>query len=211
MDLRHQIVRPRHQRLIAVRRAEEIERPAEAHLEGKPQVFDHRKILEQVVALKRTCHAHPADPVRRAAGDVLAVDEDVAGTRRELSADLINQAGFAGAVRADDDVSLAGDNVEADIVGDDETAERAIEMVDPERSHGRALFMRMSRIAPQMPAGKNMTQQIKVMPMMASQCSLYELTTFFISRNTPAPIAGPIKVPAPPSMVMIRTSPDAVQ
>jgi hypothetical protein len=35
--------------------------------------------------------------------------------------------------------------------------------------------------------------------------------TFFIRRKTPAPIAGPISVPAPPSMVMIKMSPDAVQ
>src|SRR5205823_447848 len=124
-----------------------------------------RKILEQVVALEGAGHAHPADPVGRAAGDVLAGDKDAPGAWRELPADLVDQAGFAGAVWTDDDVPFARDNVEADVVGDDKAAERAIETVDPERSHDRTLFMRMSRIAPQMPAGKNITQQMKVMPM----------------------------------------------
>ena len=48
-------------------------------------------------------------------------------------------------------------------------------------------------------------------PMIKSQWSLYELTTFFMSRKIPAPITGPIKVPAPPKMVMIKISPEAVQ
>jgi hypothetical protein len=51
------------------------------------------------------------------------------------------------------------------------------------------------------PPGKKMTQQTKVIPMTASQCSLYEFTTFFITRKMTASTASPINVPAPPRRV----------
>ena len=64
--------------------------------------------------------------------------------------------------------------VEVDVVGDDQAAERAVEMFDAQHAHGRRLVATAEspRSAPQMPPGKNITQQMKVTPMMASQCSL---------------------------------------
>ena len=102
----------------------------------------------------------------------LVLQEDAAGVRLELPADLVDQAGLAGAIRPDDDMALALGNGEVEIVGDDQAAERAMQMVDAEHVHGGVLRHRMLRSAPQRPLGKNMTQQMKVTPMMASQCSL---------------------------------------
>ena len=48
----------------------------------------------------------------------------------QLAADLIDQARLAGAVRPDDDMPLARRDIEADIVGHDEAAERLIEMIE---------------------------------------------------------------------------------
>ena len=82
------------------------------------------KIHEQIVALERAGNARTANPVRRPAGDVDVVEQDAARGRRQLTADLIDQAGLAGAVGTDDDVALALLDGQVDIVGDDEAAER---------------------------------------------------------------------------------------
>ena len=44
---------------------------------------------------------------------------------------------------------------------------------------------------------------MKMMPTHSSQYSVCELTTFFSSRNTAAPIAGPTIVPVPPRITML--------
>src|SRR4051794_21868072 len=207
----HQLLGARDHVAEAPDRREEIERAAAAPLHRQPQVLAHAEILEQVVTLEGAGNTQAADAARRPAGDVGVLDQNPAGAGLELAADLVDQAGLAGAVGSDDDVALARLDREVDVVGDDEASERAAEMIGAQHAHGLRLRSRICRNVPQMPPGKNITQQMKMMPMMASQCSLYELTTFFIRRNTPAPIAGPISVPAPPSMVMINMSPDEFQ
>src|SRR5262249_21957255 len=133
------------------------------------------QIVKQVVALKRARDPHAADAVRRQAGDVAALEHDAAGRRRELAADLVDQAGLAGTVRTDDDVTLARRDGEIDVVGDDEATEGTAQMFDNEDihdAHGRAPPHRSFCTVPQMPPGKNITQQMKMTPMMVSQCSL---------------------------------------
>ncbi len=107
MHLRHQVCGAPDQRLIAADRREEVERIAEAHLQGEPQILDHAQILEQVVALERARHAHAADPVGEKPVMSRSFNKDAAGAGLELAADLIDQAGLAGAIRPDDDVALA--------------------------------------------------------------------------------------------------------
>src|SRR5262249_42591852 len=150
----------------------EVERLAAARLHREAEIFDHTEVLEQVVALECARDAQPAHPVRRPAGDVGVLDEDAAGAGLELSADLVDQASLAGAVRADDDVAPACFDGEVAVVGDDETAERGAEMIGAQHAHGLRLRQPICRNVPQMPPGKNSTQQMKIAPMMASQCSL---------------------------------------
>src|SRR5262245_57318509 len=172
MHAQHQLLGTREQIAQLPHRCEEVQRLAAARLHREAEIFDHAEVLEQVVALKRARDAQPAHPVGRPTGDDGVLDEDAAGAGFELSADLVDQAGLAGAVRPDDDVALARLDGEVDVVGDDETAERAAEMIGAQHAHGLLLRQRTCRSVPQMPPGKNSTQQIKMAPMMASQCSL---------------------------------------
>ena len=91
--------------------------------------------------------------------------------RPQLAADQIDEARLAGAVRTDDDVAFARLDREADAVGDDKAAERAVEPIGAQQAHARAL-VRSWRNVPQMPPGKNITQAMKMTPMIISQCSL---------------------------------------
>ena len=63
-------------------------------------------------------------------------------------------------------------DIEADVVGDDQAAERLVEMVEAEHTHFSALCHWIFCKLPHSPPGKNITQQMKVTPMMESQCSL---------------------------------------
>ena len=108
---------------------------------------------------------------------------------RDLAGDEIEQSGFAGAVRTDDQPALAGGNVEIDIGGDAQSAERLAEVADGERGHDcglaadtAALFVapfcrlaerqakRVSRTAPgTKPSGMNTTMATKIAPSMKFQ------------------------------------------
>jgi len=105
----------------------------------------------------------------RLAGNVAAVQQNPARARLELAADLVDQACLAGAVGADDDVTLAFADGQAEIVGHHQAAERTGEMVDVKKGHGADPRLRNFCTAPQMPPGTNMTQKTKAAPMMASQ------------------------------------------
>jgi hypothetical protein len=62
-------------------------------------------------------------PSARHAGDVAAEQRDRAGIRPQFAGDEIEQCGFAGAVRADDQAALAGIDRQVDIAGDAQAAE----------------------------------------------------------------------------------------
>ena len=146
-----------------------------------------REILEAVRAIEKEKGIEPETLVEALEDALLAAYKKTPGAARhaqvaldhdsgdfrvyaiELPADLVDQAGLAGAIRSDDDVALALGHGEVEIVGDDQAAEGALQVIDAEHVHGGVLRHRMLRSAPQRPLGKNMTQQIKVTPMMASQ------------------------------------------
>src|SRR5580700_707995 len=211
MNPHHQVPSAFGKSLVAADRREKVERIAATDRQCEPDILDHAEILKQIIALKRARHAHAADPIRWRPGDIAVLQQNAARARLQLTADLIDEAGLAGAIWTDDHVPLTRRDGEVDVVGDDQTAERFVETFEAQDSHGRTRRHCNLCKVPHRPPGKNITQQMNVTPMMASQCSLYELTTFFIKRTIAAPMAGPINVPAPPSMVMIKMSPDAVQ
>src|SRR4029079_2174839 len=72
----------------------------------------------------------------RHAGNILAQQVNRARVRRELAGDQIEQGGLARAVRADDEPPFARLDLEIDIGGDTQAAERLAELVDDERAHG---------------------------------------------------------------------------
>ena len=78
----------------------------------------------------------------RPAGDVGLVEQNLPRGRLQLAADLIDEAGLAGAVRADDDVAFARLNGEVDVVGDDEAAERAAQLIGAQQTHAQRLLVR---------------------------------------------------------------------
>jgi hypothetical protein len=99
-------------------------------------------------------------------------NKDTAGAGLELATDLVDQARLARAIRSDDDVALASRQDEIEIVGDDQAAERLVEMLDAQDAHctflGTARVHRSFCKVPHRPPGKNITQQMKVMPTMAA-------------------------------------------
>ena len=72
------------------------------------------------------------------AGDVAAAEMDGAGIRHQLSGELADQRGLAGAVGADDGVQLSGRDIERQVIGRDDSAEPAHQVFDAEQgiSHG---------------------------------------------------------------------------
>ena len=90
---------------------------------------------------------------------------------------------------------------EVDVLRDDEAAERLVQRLEAKQAHERVPIHR-SRTQPQMPCGRNITHRMKMTPTHSSQYSVCELTTYFSSRNTAAPIAGPTIVPVPPRITM---------
>ena len=81
-----------------------------AHL----QVFRHAHARENPAAFRRLRDAQPGDLVRRHAGDVLAVELDMAGAGARLAEDRHHQRRLAGAVGADQGDDLAGVDLEID-------------------------------------------------------------------------------------------------
>ena len=66
-----------------------------------------RELREHALDLQRAFDAEAADLVRRAAGDIVAVEEHAAAVGRQQARDQIEERGLAGAVRPDDGVQRA--------------------------------------------------------------------------------------------------------
>ena len=107
-------------------------------LRGERDIVDRGKIRQQRGDLERARQPEPAALVGRQPGDVAAGELDGAGIRHQLSGQLADQRGLAGAVRADDRVQLARRDIEREIVGRDDAAEAADQVFDAEQgiSHG---------------------------------------------------------------------------
>jgi hypothetical protein len=108
--------------------AHEVRPPAHRH-EGVPgaaasglhrqaDILQGGEVAEQIVLLEGPRQPQAADALRPRAGDVLALEQNPSRAGRQLAAQLVHQAGLAGAVRADNDMPLAGLDREIDIVGD---------------------------------------------------------------------------------------------
>src|SRR5690606_3075447 len=87
--------------------APEVERLARLALQADAYIFQYGQVREHRRDLERADDAAPRDLGRTFAGDVVAVEEDLARRRRQKLREQVETRGLAGAVRADQRVNLA--------------------------------------------------------------------------------------------------------
>ena len=88
-----------------------------------PDVVEGRHVGEEPDLLKGPSDAQLGDPVRLEAGDVLALENHLAGRRLVDAGDRVEQRGFAGSVRPDQREDLALSDLKADLVDGGQPAE----------------------------------------------------------------------------------------
>ena len=93
-------------------------------------------------------------PVRRPAGDVLAIQPDLAGIRREQPGDDVEQGRLAGAVRADQAGDRAARDLKRAIIHRVDAAETLADMLDLDHALRAARRAPHSRIAYTRAAGR---------------------------------------------------------
>src|SRR5258708_7016082 len=97
--------------------------------------------------------------MRRQFGDILAIEADRAGGRREKSGDQVEEGGLAGAVRPDDRAHLALRDIQRYIAYRHEVTEALGDVVDLEDVHALLRCRKPSR-----PRGKNRTTRMNRRP-----------------------------------------------
>src|SRR3954454_19662632 len=147
--------------------------------------------------LEHDAYPLPRDTVGRPAGDIDAVQPDLAGVRPLDPHDALHHGGLAGAIGANQTEDLAGPDGEADVADCDQAAEALDQAVDFEqRGHYRPSVC--SR-RPMKPLGKNrITTRAKAETTKVDNWPSGRSTSPAASRKT-APTAAPIMVRRPPS------------
>jgi len=120
--------------------APEMEGVAVMGLRRQRDIVERGEIRQQRGDLERARQSERAAAIGRHMGDVLTRKADGAGVRQQLSGQLADQRGLAGAVRSDDGVHLSAGNIERDVVGRYDAAEPPDQIFDPKQgiSHGAA-------------------------------------------------------------------------
>src|SRR3569832_2112562 len=186
-------------------------------------VVQDRVAPEQRDDLVGARHAEMRAAAARHAGDIAAEQVDRAGIGREIAGDEVELRRLAGAVGTDDEPPRAGLDIEIDVAGDVEAAERLAQAGDGEGAHGAVSFTggvycprrrvarRQSRADPgTRPSGIRMTMATKIAPSRKFQRSMKPDTTVLTITTNAAPTTGPSSVPAPPEMTISSTSADEV-
>src|SRR5690349_21818830 len=158
-------------------------------LAGEDQVLAHRELGENLQELEGAAHPEPVEVARPHAGDGAAVDVYVAGSRRELAENAVEQGRLAAAVRADDAEDLAGAHLERDARHRGDAAEMLLQAAHVEDAAHRSLATALDR-------GLNRRSARPSRP--AGQMTISTTT----STATMAPTYGPRKYPEPPTTTM---------
>src|SRR6185312_1521390 len=184
-------------------------------LHRERDVVEHREVEKERGDLERAGEPEMAAPPRRQARDVGAGEADAAGIGRQLAAELGDERGLAGAVRADDGVQFAFRDLEHEVVGGDDAAEALGELVDlQQRAHAGAFLRCGQRAAasrPSMPPRANRTISSSSGQRMICQYSVMPESTSSSTSSATAPNTGPAAEPMPPSTTMTMRSPERVQ
>src|ERR1035437_4293963 len=210
----------------------EMKRMAGMRLHRQRHIVEHAEIEEQGRDLERARQPQRAAAIHRKLGDVVAGKMDAAGIGRQLSAELGDQRGLAGAVRPDHRVQLARGDVEYDIVGADDALEAFGQVTDLQQRLAHVLtfartFAPTLASRPSMPRRANSTTRSSNGPMIICQYSEARpaaapkngvptslITNGNISSNSSsatAPNSGPNGEAMPPSTTMMMRSPERVQ
>src|SRR5262249_32347410 len=129
-------------------------------LPGEDQVLAHGELGEDLQQLERAAHAEAVEIARAHAGDGVAVEVHVAGARRELAEDAVEQGRLAAAVRTDDAEDLAGAHLGREAGHRDDAAERLLQVAHLEDAGHRSLATALDRglsrrsARPSRPAGQ---------------------------------------------------------
>src|SRR5215470_3610496 len=107
---------------------------AHAGMAAGQEILDHCHVGEQLAMLEGARDPEPRDGMRRAAGKLLPAETDRPAATVE-AADAVEDAGFAGAVRADQREQLAWLDREGDAVEHDKATEAQGEPLDLDLSH----------------------------------------------------------------------------
>src|SRR6266850_4255262 len=111
------------ERRIAARVAPEAEAVPRARLNRERDILERRKAGIDAGDLERARQAFTRALRRRKRGDVLAREADAAGVGAQVSSELADEGGLAGAVGSDERVRLALGNMEIDAVARAQRAE----------------------------------------------------------------------------------------
>ena len=112
--------------------------------------FDHgadvlldRHAAEDRGLLRQIAEAHAGALVHRLAGDVLAVEPDLAAVRGDQAGDHVEAGGLAGAVGAEQAGDLAALDVQGDVAHHLTLAEGAGDVLDAQAGRARGLGRRL--------------------------------------------------------------------
>ena len=90
---------------------------------GDDHVAQNREVGEQADILERAADAQLRHPMGRAAGDIRAVEDDLAAVRRVNAGDVVEDGGLTGAIGADEAMNLSRLQHHAEIVDGADAAE----------------------------------------------------------------------------------------
>src|SRR6185503_5312620 len=132
-------------------------------LAGEDQVLAHRKLREHLQQLEGAADAEAVELAGPLAVDGAPVDAHLAGRRRELPEDAVEQRRLARAVGPDQAEDFALAHLEGNAVHRADAAERFLEALDFEhRAHLTSLRARSA--SPSRPEGQNAISTITAAP-----------------------------------------------
>src|SRR5215472_13291866 len=162
--------------LVVVRKCRDPCDLALAREDRQRNIVENAKPVEQIDDLKAASDARLDPFIDRGRGDVLALEQDAAAVRLEMSADQIDQRGLPGAVRAHQREKFALVDGEIHVIAGANVAEPLAEIDRLEKDHedfscGRSLSA-TAEIAPTIPVGKSMTRSTRTTPSRSCQYSV---------------------------------------
>src|SRR6266567_1317929 len=161
---------------VVVRECRDLHDLALAREDGQRDIVENGKGVEQIDDLEAARDARSDALVDRGEGDVLALEQDPAAVRLEMSADQIDERGLAGAVRAYEREKFALVDGEIHAIAGVDIAELLAEIDRLEKDHedfscGRSLSA-TAEIAPTIPVGNSITRSTRTTPSRSCQYSV---------------------------------------
>src|SRR6266511_2796018 len=207
------VVRLRPYGVVAARQRCQVERLALAREDGERDVVGTGEVIEQVDDLEAPRDARLDALVRRLAGDVVVLEDDLSAVGPQEAAHEIDEAGLARTVGADQGEHFTLVHDEVDCVHRAVLAERLGQRLGREKTHFSAPFFILEAswsIAPMLPFGSASTRTTSTVPRRSCQYTVKPTAYVLRYVKAIAPTMGPTKVRNPPSTVMKTISPENV-